>query len=64
KERAKDLGIRYQYKGFPKEEHDKFTACGEEMEKQIFAKCKIKPGDINDEAIKPIISNLRNFVIE
>lgn len=33
------------------------------IEKQIFAKCKIKPEDINDETVKPIIEELRDFVI-
>jgi hypothetical protein len=34
------------------------------IEQQIFSKCKIKPEDITDEAIAPIISKLQNFVIE
>ncbi len=35
-----------------------------EVEEQIFKKCKIKPEDITDEAIAPIILELKNFVIE
>lgn len=34
------------------------------IEKQIFSKCKIKPEDITDEAINPIILELQNFVLE
>ena len=34
------------------------------IEEQIFSKCKIKPEDITDEAIAPIILELKNFVIE
>lgn len=34
------------------------------VESQIFAKCSIKPEDITDEAIAPIIESLRNFVIK
>lgn len=45
-------------------ERDKFVACGREIEKQIFSKCKIKPEDITDEKIASIISNLQDFVIE
>ncbi|MEI8270918.1 MAG: HD domain-containing protein [bacterium] len=33
-------------------------------EEQIFSKCTIKPEDITDEAIAPIILELKNFVIE
>lgn len=46
------------------EERKKLETCGQEIEKQIFAKCKIKPEDINDETVAPIISELRNFVIK
>ena len=34
------------------------------LEKDIFAKCKIKPEDITEEIIQPIVSGLRNFVIK
>lgn len=37
---------------------------GSEIEKQVFLQCKIKPEDITDEAIAPIILKLQNFVIE
>jgi hypothetical protein len=45
------------------EERDRLVACGQEIEKQIFAKCKIKPEDITDASVAPIIEELRNFVI-
>ena len=45
-------------------ERQKLVACGADIEKQIFAKCKIKPEDITDEAVAPIIAELRNFVIK
>jgi 5'-deoxynucleotidase YfbR-like HD superfamily hydrolase len=35
-----------------------------DVEKEIFSKCKIKPEDITDEAIEPIILSLQDFVIE
>lgn len=34
------------------------------IEKQIFAKCKIKPEDVNNESVAPIILELRNFVVQ
>ncbi len=34
-----------------------------EIEKEIFAKCKIKPEDITDEAIKSFLPSLKDFVI-
>jgi HD superfamily phosphodiesterase len=45
------------------DERKKMIACGKEIEKQIFSKCKIKPEDINDETTKPIISGLRDFML-
>jgi hypothetical protein len=48
---------------FPRAGREELILCGKEIEKQIFAKCKIKPEDINDESVEPIISKLRNFVI-
>lgn len=43
---------------------DDLVACGKEIEKQIFFRCKIKPEDINNDTVEPIISELRNFVIK
>ena len=45
-------------------ERQRLVAYGLEIEKQVFAKCKIKPEDINDTAIAPIILSLKNFVIK
>ena len=42
----------------------KLISCGELTEKQIFSKCKIKPEDINNETVAPIISELRDFVVK
>lgn len=49
---------------FAVEGREKLIACGKEIEKQIFSKCKIKPEDINNETVAPIILELRNFVIK
>ena len=43
---------------------EEFIACGREIEKQIFAKCRIKPADINNETVAPVILKLRDFVIK
>jgi hypothetical protein len=45
-------------------ERQKLVECGLEIEKQIFSKCKIKPEDITDEAVAPIIESLKDFVIK
>lgn len=46
------------------DEREVLIKCCKEIEKQIFAKCKIKPEDINDKTAADIISELRNFVIK
>jgi putative nucleotidyltransferase with HDIG domain len=64
-ERLDEARIRYQNRkdAVPDEERQKLVACGKDIEKQIFAKCKIRPEDINDETVKSIIESLKNFVI-
>ena len=60
--------VKERYKGrehlFPLKDRERLINCGKEIEKQIFAKCKIKPEDINNETVTPIILNLRNFMIK
>jgi hypothetical protein len=64
-ERMNEAKIRYKTKNNDEEkERQKLITCGKEIEKQIFSKCKIKPEDITDETIKPIILNLKNFVLK
>ncbi|OGI95586.1 hypothetical protein A2917_03485 [Candidatus Nomurabacteria bacterium RIFCSPLOWO2_01_FULL_42_17] len=43
---------------------DELIQCGKEIEKQIFSKCKIKPEDINNETVAPIVLKLKNFVVK
>lgn len=50
--------------GVTEEKRLELVACGKEIEKQIFAKCRIKPEDITNETVVPIVSELRNFVIK
>lgn len=65
-DRLTDLRTRYAHKD--KERGSKFREIFEssmrQIEKQIFAKCKIKPEDINDESVASIISELRGFMIK
>jgi hypothetical protein len=65
-ERMEEAKKRYQNNKDNKrteEERLKSVACGEEIEKQIFSKCKIKPEDINNETVAPVILSLKEFVI-
>ncbi len=65
-ERMEEACKRYQHilnSKHTEEGRRKLVACGKETESQIFAKCKIKPEDIDDQTVAPIISELRNFVI-
>ena len=65
-ERMNEAKKRYEGRTdvFVDEGREKLIACGKEIEKQIFAKCKIKPEDINDESVKSVILELKNFVIK
>jgi hypothetical protein len=64
KERTDEGKKRYANRStLSEEERNKLLACGRELEEQIFSKCKIKPEDINDESVKPLIEELRNFEI-
>lgn len=64
-ERIEEARQRYKWdEREDKEERAKLIACGKEIEKQIFAHCKIKPEDITDESVAPIIEELKNFVIK
>jgi len=64
-ERMEEARVRYRWdEREDREERAKLIACGKEIEKQIFAHCKIKPEDITDEAVAPIIEELKKFVIK
>ncbi len=65
-ERMEEAKSRYKDRDnlFPLKNREKLIECGKDMERQIFAKCKIRPEDINNETVAPIISSLRNFVIK
>jgi HD superfamily phosphodiesterase len=65
-ERMEEARKRYEVmesNDIKEEERKKLVSCGKEIEKQIFVKCKIKPGDINDESIKSYLEKLKDFEI-
>ena len=64
-DRMTEVSLRYkQYGNFIGDEvHEKAVSCGRDIERQIFANCKIKPEDINDESAKGVIEELKNFVL-
>ncbi len=64
-ERMEEAKKRYQNRRdiFSEDGRAELIACCKGIEKQIFAKCKIKPEDINNESIKPIISSLHGFMV-
>lgn len=62
-ERFMDLRNRYQHHKNNTQARDDFEDSLYEIEKQIFAHCKIRPEEITEEAIKSEIEKLRNFEI-
>jgi len=64
--RLSELKKRYVYerKMHSETEFDKLALAWKSIEKQIFVHCKIKPEDITEEKVRPLIENLRNFKIE
>jgi hypothetical protein len=65
-ERQEEAKKRYQNRpdSIGGEAREKLRVCGNEVEKQIFSKCKIKPEDINDQTAAAVILELRNFVVK
>jgi hypothetical protein len=55
---------RYGNKLRLEEERNRLVKCGLGIEQQIFAKCNIKPEDITDASVAPIIEELKGFVIK
>lgn len=64
-ERMEESSVRYKSKDeeFERKRHE-LTECGRQIEKQIFSQCKIKPEDITDKTIEPIIAELKKYVIK
>ena len=64
-QRFTDLRERYAHRIDNRVERQaSFENAVRQMEKQIFAKCKIKPEDINNGTVKSVIAELKNFVIK
>ena len=65
KDRLSEVKERYmRNKGISEEKFNQISESLFQIEGQIFAHCKIKPEDITDEKIEPLIISLRNFEIE
>lgn len=62
-QRFVDLRARYQNHPEGAGRRGQFEVALREVEKQIFARCKILPGDIKDSAIKEITEKLKNLTI-
>jgi hypothetical protein len=65
KERLSDLKERYS-KRMDKKRRDNFDKNAEtfiKLEKQIFKDCKIRPENITEDSIKPLVEELRQFDI-
>jgi hypothetical protein len=68
-ERMEDAVKRYEHKlndemTREKDRRDILLACGKEIENQIFANCKIRPQDVNDETIAPVLEELKGYMIK
>ncbi len=65
-ERFADLRVRYAHRnnewGGPDKRYT-FERSLREIEKQIFKKCKITPGDITEETVQSVMLELKNFEI-
>jgi hypothetical protein len=63
-DRISDIEERYRRRIQKTEMVDRIiplTAAAEEVERQIFERCSIKPEDINDGSLAPLIEELRNY---
>jgi len=61
--RLQDLRDRYQQHRTESRELLDFENALREIEKQIFAKCKIKPEDVTEPVVRPIVEKLKSFEI-
>ena len=60
--RLEEAKKRYLKKGtYTEKQFNEFVPMWEEIEKQIFARCKIKPDEINDEKVSLVIEGLRGI---
>ncbi|MCF7834006.1 MAG: hypothetical protein K9L98_01370 [Candidatus Pacebacteria bacterium] len=60
-ERMDEANKRYQHP--EQEERQKLVSCGKKIEEIVFKNSKIKPNDINDQSILPVLEELKEFVI-
>ncbi|MFA6520198.1 MAG: HD domain-containing protein [Candidatus Paceibacterota bacterium] len=63
-DRLMDLRKRYDHKGGDTPERRAYEQAVRDIEQQIFVKCSIKPEDITDKSVAPVVTLLKNFVIK
>lgn len=68
-ERMEDARKRYENKlddemTREKDRRDILLNCGKDIEHQIFEHCKIRPEDVNDTTIAPILEELKGYMIK
>lgn len=63
-ERIKDGEKRYENNPKYKGKFQTLAPVWKKIEKQIFAKCKIAPIDINEKSVRPLIDKLRKYKIQ
>lgn len=62
-ERMADLRVRYKNRPEGAKDREQFEAAIRQIEQQIFAHCKIRPEDITEESIRPVVEKLKNWEI-
>ena len=63
KQRFLDLRRRYDNHKQDTKERDEFESSLQEIEAQIFKRCRIKPEDVTNNVIKPFVEELKSFGI-
>lgn len=66
------MDVRKRYANVPNDEFSKFLEdertqlleCGKNIEVQIFSQCKIRPEDINDITVAPVLEELKGYMIK
>lgn len=65
--RHEETRIRYEARrtDIPRDDakYRELVSASEEIERQIFSRCSIKPEDISDDSVRPIIEDLRGFQV-
>ena len=63
-ERFADLRVRYKSHPEGAQNREVFEDALRQIERQIFERCKIRPEQITEQAIKPLVGELKNFDVD